>query len=191
MRRAETAGFTLLEMLVALVVFGLLMAGVAQAMRYGMTAWTAETRRAAAPETAAAVDAALRRLIEQASPDTFTGEPGQMSFTAPLPAGSGLADPQADMALLVAPGDRLTLRYTPHPAGVRLGPPVAARSEVLLEDVTSIRARYLVSQPDGSIAWSDHWSGTGLPLLVRIGFRFAGAETWPDLVVAPAGMDPQ
>jgi prepilin-type N-terminal cleavage/methylation domain-containing protein len=60
------AGFTLLEMLVALVVFGLLMAGIAQAMRYGMTAWSAETRQAAAPETMSAVDGALRRLIEHA-----------------------------------------------------------------------------------------------------------------------------
>ena len=36
MRRQS--GFTLLEMMVALVVFGLLMAGVAQTMRYGLTA---------------------------------------------------------------------------------------------------------------------------------------------------------
>lgn len=180
------AGFTLLEMLVALVVFGLLMAGVAQAMRYGMTAWSAETRQAAAPETMSAVDGALRRLIEQASPDTFTGTPDGLSFTAPLPAGSGLADPLADLAILVTPDHRLALRYTPHPAGILLGSPPAPRTEFLLDGVTGIRAEFLASQPDGSVAWSGHWSGTGLPLLVRIDFSFSGATTWPALVAAPA-----
>jgi general secretion pathway protein J len=180
------AGFTLLEMLVALVVFGLLMAGIAQAMRYGMAAWSAETRQAATPETMSAVDGALRRLIEQASPDTFTGAPDRLSFTARLPAGSGLADPLADVALVVTPDHRLALRYTPHPAGLPLGPPPAPQTEYLLDGVTGIHAAYLASQPDGSVAWSASWSGTGLPLLVRIDITFAGAVTWPSLVAAPA-----
>jgi len=185
MRRGE-AGFTLLEMLVALVVFGLLMAGVAQAMRYGMTAWSAETRRAAAPETMSAVDAALRRLIEQASPGTMTGGPDELAFTGRLPAGSGLADPLANLAILVTPADGLELRYTPHPAGVRIGPKPAPRTETLLEDVAGIHVGYLTSQPDGSAAWSDHWTGGGLPVLVRIDFTFSGPMDWPALVVAPA-----
>ncbi len=39
--KPSEAGFTLLEMLVALVVFGLVMAGIAQAFRYGFTAISA------------------------------------------------------------------------------------------------------------------------------------------------------
>jgi general secretion pathway protein J len=180
------AGFTLLEMLVALVVFGLLMAGIAQAMRYGMTAWSAETHEAATRETMSAVDGALRRLIEQASPDTLTGTPDGLSFTAPLPAGSGLADPLADVAILVAPDHRLALRYAPHPAGMPLGPQPAPQTEYLLEGVTAIHAEYLANQPDGSTSWSGNWSGAGLPLLVRIDFTFSGTTTWPALVAAPA-----
>jgi len=183
------AGFTLLEMLVALVVFGLLMAGVAQAMRYGMTAWVAETRQAAAPETMSAMDGALRRLIEQASPGTLTGTPDGLSFTAELPAGSMLADPLADLAIFVTPDHRLDLRYIPHPAGVPLGPPPAPQTEVLLDGITGIHAEYLASQPDGAVAWSGHWSGTGLPLLVRIDFSFSGGTTWPSLVAAPASTE--
>lgn len=179
-------GFTLLEMLVALVVFGLLMAGIAQAMRYGMEVWSAESRQEAAPETMSAVDAALRRLIEQASAGTLTGTPDGLAFTAPLPAGSGLADPLADLAIFVTPDHRLALRYTPHAAGVLLGEAPPPQTEFLLDGVTAIHADYLASQPDGSKGWTGHWSGTGLPLLVRIDFSFSGATDWPALVAAPA-----
>ena len=53
------AGFTLLEMLVALVVFGLVMAGLAQTFRFGLTAWSATERRAMGPENLAAMDTAV------------------------------------------------------------------------------------------------------------------------------------
>jgi hypothetical protein len=69
---------------------------------------------------------------------------------------------------------------------VPLGPPPALRTEILLDGVTGIHAEYLAAQPDGSTSWSGHWSGTGLPLLVRIDFTFSGAASWPSLVAAPA-----
>jgi general secretion pathway protein J len=42
--KTRDAGYTLLEMLVALVVFGLVMAGIAQSFRFGLTAWSAAPR---------------------------------------------------------------------------------------------------------------------------------------------------
>jgi general secretion pathway protein J len=182
MRRQS--GFTLLEMMVALVVFGLLMAGVAQTMRYGLTAWTAESRAADSAETFAAVDVALRRLIEQAVPQRFTGRPDGFAFTTMLPAGAGLADPLADAALQVTPAG-LVLRWRPHPAGLPLGPPAAPRTEILLDGVTGLDASYLGGRADGSVAWSPVFSGAGLPLLIRLHLTLAGRKTWPDIVVAP------
>ncbi len=186
MTRRGQAGFTLLEMLVALVVFGLLMAGVAQAMRYGMAAWTAETRRAQGPETMAAVDGALRRIFEQARPGSMTGEADQVSLTAPLPAGSPLPEQLADIAILVTPSHQLLFRWRPHPAGLLLHKAPAPEDELLLPGVIAIQLHYLVAQPDGSTAWMNDWTGTSLPLLVRLSITFDGATTWPDLVAAPA-----
>lgn len=183
------AGFTLLELMVALVVFGLLMAGVAQTMRYGLTAWTAETRAADGSETMAAVDGALRRLIEQAAPDKFTGQPGGFAFITFLPAGAGLADPLADAALQVTPAG-LVLVWRPHPAGVPLQPPAPPQTEVLLDGVTGLDASYLAGRPDGSVAWSPRFSGAGLPLLIRLHLTLAGQKTWPDIVVAPPTAHP-
>jgi general secretion pathway protein J len=185
------AGFTLLEMLVALVVFGLLMAGIAQAMRYGMVAWTAETRQSAGPATMAAVDGALRRLIEQARPNGFVGQPNQLGFTAPLPAGSPLPGQLADLALVVTPDGRLVMRWTPHPAGVPLRHAPPPETELLLAGVAGLHAQYLAPLPNGSNAWTDTWTQSGLPLLVRIGVTLSGGTVqpgtaWPDLVAAPA-----
>jgi general secretion pathway protein J len=178
-------GFTLLEMLVALVVFGLLMAGLSATLRYGLAAWSAEGREAAGPEDQAAVDGALRRLIEQASPTGFTGTPGRLVFTTSLPAGSGLTDRLADVALGVANGQGLVLRWTPHPPGILLGAKPVPQTEPLLAGVTAIRLSYLTPQPSGSPVWAGQWRGSGLPLLVRISLSFAGGGGWPDLVAAP------
>jgi general secretion pathway protein J len=186
----KQAGFTLLELLVALVVFGLLMAGVAQAMRYGMVAWTAQTRQSAGPETQAAVDGALRRLIEQASPNGFVGRPDQMAFTAPLPAGSPHPGQLADLALAVTPDGVLVLRWAPHPPGIRLRPAAPPQTEILLTGVSDLRLQYLTPQPNGSTSWSDTWSQAGLPLLVRVGMTYAGKQAWPDLVSAPVDAGP-
>lgn len=180
------AGFTLLELMVALVVFGLLMAGIVQTMRYGVTAWTAETHAADGSETMAAVDFALRRLIEQAAPNKFTGRAEGFAFTTVLPDGAGLADPLADAALLVTPAG-LVLNWQPHPAGVPLQPPAPPQTEILLGGVTGLTASYLTGRPDGSVAWSPAFSGAGLPLLIRLHLTLADGQTWPDIVVAPSG----
>jgi hypothetical protein len=43
---------------------------------------------------------------------------------------------------------------------------------------------YGAEQADQAPAWSRHWAGTALPLLVRLHLRI-GAQAWPDLVIAP------
>jgi general secretion pathway protein J len=188
MRRvaATSAGFTLLEMLVALVVFGLLMAGIAQSMHYGLTAWSAQIRAQTKPQDLVAVDDALRFMIAQAVPDSFTGYPDQMAFTTTLPAGSPLPDRLADVAILPGPGGSFLLRWTPHPPGPLLGPAPAPHTEFLLDGVTAVTVSYLVGAPDGSTAWAASYSNGGLPLLVRLHLVFADGRHWPDLVAAPA-----
>lgn len=183
------AGFTLLELLVALVVFGLLMVGLTQTVRYGLTAWSVERRGAAGPEALAAADGALRRLLEQAAPTRFTGTPDDLTFTTILPRASGVPGGLADVRLLTGRGG-LLLRWAPHPPGKALVPPPAPQTDALLPDVTAIRLSYLTPQPSAAPVWMDHWRRTGAPLLVRIGFTFGGAETWPDLVAAPVAVAP-
>lgn len=183
--RQRDAGFTLLEMMVALVVFGLVMAGLAQSFKFGLTAWSATTRRAEGPEDLAAMDAALTQMIAQAQPGSMTGKRNGLAFTTPLPAGAGLNGGLADVAIMMAPDGSLAMRYGAHPPGIPLTRMPPPRIETLAQGVTALKVTYLVAQQSGPPAWSDTWLDSGLPLLVRIHLDFAGAQSWPDLVAAP------
>lgn len=66
-RAAADAGFTLLEIIIAVVVFGFVVAGLAQATKFGVHAWTLETKLADQAADMERVERTLRDVIEQAS----------------------------------------------------------------------------------------------------------------------------
>jgi general secretion pathway protein J len=183
--RGREAGFTLLEMLVALVVFGLVMAGIAQAFRYGFTAITAGDRAIGAPEDLAAMDMALGRMIEQAQPDGMKGGPYALAFTTRLPQGAGLVGGLQDVALQLGLGGVLALRATPHPPGLPLGPTRAPQIDILATGLRGLSFSYLQNVPGAGPVWGSQWSGKGLPLLVRMHLERRD-RPWPDLIAAPA-----
>lgn len=188
--KPREGGFTLLEMLVALVVFGLVMAGLAQAFGFGLKAWSEQARVSTAPAGLAAMDGALRRMIEAARPGGFAGGPDRFAFTTRLPPGAGLGQRLADVAVRREAGGVLVLRYAAHPPGVVLGAVAAPRSETLATGVTALRVRYLAPRRGRPASWVAQWNGDGLPLLVRVHLRLADGRHWPDLVAAPvAGGD--
>lgn len=184
---ARQAGYTLLEMLVALVVFGLVMAGVAQTMRFGLAAFTASGSRGVAPENMAALDQALTRMIASALPDSLHGVPAGLAFTTRLPAGAGVGNGLADAALRLNPDGTLILLYRPHPPGLPLGPPAPAQTELLAQGVTAFALSYFGARPRQAPAWSGSWLEETPPALVRLHMRIGGRD-WPDLVIA---VDPQ
>jgi len=185
-------GFTLLEILVALVVLGFLMLGLTQGTRFGVAAWDRQTRTVAARGDFDAVDRALRRLIEQADPgdDTnpprFAGSPGGLSFATQLPLAAGaLPTRRADVELAVDAARRLVLRWTPNLHAARAAGPAPQEAE-LLRGVDRLELSYL-SPPSRGGGWSSSWKGPVLPELVRIRILFAGSDRrhWPDIVAAP------
>ncbi len=183
--RGCDSGFTLLEMLVALVVFGLVMAGLTQTFRFGLSVWSSGPRRIAGPENMAALDAALTRMIAQAVPGSLDGRPDRLAFTTPLPPGAGLPGSLADAAILAGPDGALVLRYSPHPPGIPLHRPPPPRIEVLAHGTTGFSVSYLNPSSGGAPVWTPSWSGSGLPLLVRLHIQRDGQPDWPDLIAAP------
>ncbi len=67
------AGFTLLEMLVALVVLGFLMIGLTQGVRAGLALWDAQTRRVGETAELDATARTLRRLLSGIAPAPSAG----------------------------------------------------------------------------------------------------------------------
>jgi general secretion pathway protein J len=172
-------------MLVALVVFGLVMAGLAQSYRFGLTAWRADGPAATAPESLAASAHAVTGMIEQAIPGSLTGKPGGLSFTTRLPEGAGYSG-LSDVALQLAPGDQFQLSYRKHPAGIPLLPPAPRATAILLRGVNGVSFSYYSGEGAATPGWTSSWEGQGLPVLIRLHLRFVSGQQWPDLIIAPA-----
>jgi len=182
-------GFTLLEVLVALVVFGLLMLGLSQGAQFGLSAWERQARSIDARADLDAVDRVLRGLITGLDPArAVTGTAHGMDFTSELPRmaaqSAGGAAGEADLLLAVDARNSLALRWTPHLHAERFVRPVA-RETALLEGVARLDLSYWPA--DGAGGWRSTWSETAPPALIRVRLIFPGGDPrhWPDLVAAP------
>ena len=187
------AGFTLLEILVALVVLGFLLVGLTQGVRFGLRAWDTESRMVNARADMDGVERVLRTLIEQADPGefnepaSFKGGPREMSFLVRLPAAiTGLPVRDADVALGVDVRHRLVLRWVPHPHAERLVPAAPPVESVLLDGVDHIELSYMRWPAQGG-GWVSAWAAPTLPVQVSVKLVFGKDDRrhWPTMVVTP------
>ncbi len=188
------SGFTLLEVLVALVVLGFVVAALSQGLRFGLRATERQERAAAERGDLDAVDRLLRRLVTQMDPGSsrtpaaVIGDPAALVFTTDLGAAvSALATAEADARLAVE-GGRLVLRWRPALHVSRFGPPPPPQQTTLLEGIERIEFAYWGAAGNGPPAWRTEWRERALPLLVRIRLVFpaGAARHWPDIVTGPA-----
>jgi general secretion pathway protein J len=194
MRAAPSAGFTLLEILVALVVFGFVMIGLTQGVHFGLHARSMQTRTIDARNGLETTDRVLRNLIEQMDPGSsdrpamVTGFEHSLSFRTTLPNGAtGLNVQPVDAALLVDGAHRLLLRWTPWLHAVRFGPPPRATDRELLGSVDQVDFAYWEPSRNGGGRWLEQWSNSSLPALVRIRIVFGKGDRrhWPEMIVVP------
>jgi general secretion pathway protein J len=208
--RADAAGgFTLLEVLVALVVLGAVIAGLSQGVRLGLGAWARQAATVGATSELDAVDRTLRTLLAQtggapppapppgtrAPPaanapatagDSFVGEADTLSCDTVLPSAVASAGRRARIDLLVGLNQRLMLRWSSLLASAATGQPVTGEA-TLLTGVRGVGFRYYGSPGQGKpTAWYDRWAGATPPELVRVHLVFAKDDPrrWPDIVVA-------
>ena len=187
---SDRRGFTLLEVLVALAVLGLLLGLLAGGVQLGLRAWQAQARVRETRGDLDAVDRTLRHLIAAAEagsvsvPPLFDGQSDRLGFSADLPEGAGIPG-VADLGLGVAADHRLVLRYTPHRHVRPLGPPPPVREATLLDGVARLELAYWPRNPPWG--WRSAWTGRELPGLIRLRLVFLPGDVrhWPDIVAAP------
>jgi general secretion pathway protein J len=185
-------GFTLLELLVSLAVFGLLLAALGQGTRFGLAAHEAQGRQIEADDDLDAVDRTLRHLIGTMDPGLtadltphFVANGRSVGFTGALPEMALYPAVEADVVVAVDAGHRLVLRWAPH-YPVLLGPPPLPAVTPLLDGVDHIELSYWTPGPHG--VWVDRWGSKVLPELVRLRIVFAANDRrhWPDIIAATA-----
>ena len=183
------SGFTLLEILVALAVFGFLLLGLSQTVRFGLVAWHQEARLSDGKTDLEAVDRSLRQIIENLTPadegartaieGSATALTGRTRLRVP---GSGLDAIPIEAGLAVS-GTRLVLRWRPY----HHGEPLRAAPPPQKTELMSGVARLGISYWQSSGVWASAWKEPELPLLIRLRVTFTGEHPprWPDIVVAP------
>jgi general secretion pathway protein J len=202
MKRA--AGFTLLEILAALVLLALLLLGVYSGIASASRSVRSGTEMIERMDQLRAAQTFLRRELAQSlaapightdrgEPIYFQGSAHEMRYVAPLPGYLGKLGPQLQQLQLVddgAGGLRLELRLALLPPD---GSPPQALGEpqVLFDHIREGGFQYRGADPDGAaLPWAGEWtSDRSLPQLVRIGLQPQDRASWPRLDV-PLRIEP-
>ncbi len=202
-------GFTLIEILIAMTLLGLLMVMLFGGLRLGTRAWEASDVRSAELARLEAVHGFIRRALTGAYPllgpadddakrkIAFTGGAEAITFTALMPAHFGVGGFYT-ITLAVEDGaedKRLIFRRQLYRSGDEGAPPPAAagadeeKEKVLLDGISKAEFAYFgAADKDETPAWRHEWRDQkSLPELVRLHVTFADKDkrAWPDLVVAP------
>ncbi|WP_246741634.1 prepilin-type N-terminal cleavage/methylation domain-containing protein [Bradyrhizobium aeschynomenes] len=191
------AGFTLVEVLVALALFSLLAVLLFDNLKFGVQAWRSGSARAESFQRELAAQDVLRRLIGNLYPMMLgegaaqrridiDGQAESLEFLSDAPAvfgGAGrfrfklLADRRRD-------GVDLVLQSRPE-----LAVKQDTERTLLVSDIDRIELSYAArATGDANAAWSTSWQDQSeAPGLIRLRvlMRPGDARHWPELVIAP------
>ena len=189
----RSAGFTLMETLVSLIVLGFIIGGLAQGMRFGVDVWDRQVRMVDRDSALDTTNRILRMLLSRMAAGVdprvpvVDGDAFRLNFTAELPVNAPSSPTRlADLTLSESQDGAFVLQWTPHLHARRLTPPVM-RETVLLAGVRQVRFSYFREQTAHAAAgWTTSWRSANPPGLVRVHIDFHDAtRRWPDVIVAP------
>lgn len=176
MKDAREAGFTLLELLVAITILSLILVALSSGVHFAGSAWRKQDEQINRQGDINAVQAMLRQLL--ASGKDFQGSSQDLKFVGRMPAAlarGGLFDIELDGS-----GEQMRLSWRPHFKGAAASLP---RNEtVLVDGMTSFGLTYYIAQKGWQSALIDK---AKTPDLIAMKARFSDGRSWPQLVISP------
>jgi general secretion pathway protein J len=198
--RDGEAGFTLVELLVALALFSLLCSLLFGNVRFGMKAWQYGAVHAEQVDHILIVQNLLRRILEEAYPlfvandpthphVDFDGNEKSLGFFSAAPIAAGAAGRYRFVVAVDRRDAQTNLVMTSRPELADAQDPSLVRRTALVTDVEQVEFSYFgVVPPDRAALWHSVWADQStMPQLVRIRARFHPGDPrlWPDLLVSP------
>jgi general secretion pathway protein J len=197
-----TAGFTLLELLVAMVVLGLLAVALANGLRLGARSWDAIETRHGASTDFRLTRTLLREWLSQAQSLTATAEESDNDSKLVFDGQLHKVMFAAALTPRFGRGGMFTIEFELENGrdGRRLVmvqrrfPPVAADGDstierrVLLDNIATAEFAYYGAEDNDEPTWRREWrEAPALPRLIRLAvdFRAGDPRAWPDFVAAP------
>ena len=197
------SGFTLMELLVAMTLLGMLMAALFGGLRLGTRVWEASDRAVQQSNGAEMVRSFLQARFERILPLSgtlsggdeealFRGDQRSLRFVSFMPESFGqqpflmeLSLQRRDQAVL---RDDLVLKWRRLEEALADAGDVTAGQRVLMEDVADIAFGYFGGDRRQARSWSDQWRNReALPALIRVELAFPGGDLrrWHPLMVSP------
>lgn len=195
------SGFTLVELLVAMTLLGLLSLMLFGGLRFGTRAWEAVVAGSTERDRIAATQGFLRERLGQGTlpggrrereievTQALAGSAADLSFTAPWM--TALSFPGLYRFTLSHAADRQELILAWRPAlsdGDGLPEAELTGERALLDGIADLNVRYFgLAEEAERPEWLDRWSDpVTQPLLISIDVEFSDpGRYWPAFVIAP------
>lgn len=205
----KQSGFTLMEMLVATTMLGMLLAMLYSGLRLGIKSAEAGEERIRQVSRIRVTQEFLRSQFSRILPVSwkqdgnigvvFEGESDRIQFVAPMPGYVGEGGPHLQLIVLVSGEDGMELIFDHRIAHPELEGDVEADPDrepiLLLDGIEDAQFSYLTlgDRDDEAGDWTSSWDEPNqYPLLVRLEIQFkdGAGVIWPELTVAPL-IDPR
>ena|ERR1700722_15208583 len=196
LRPQHDRGFTLMEILVALALMGMIAVILITSLQIGGHTWQRVMRGASNTDDIAQAQEILRLRLSSLYPDDRgAGDISQPAFL--ITDGTSLefsgAAPEATADGLLR--YRITVSATSRALEIRAWPGKEGRldnladssAEALLPQVASLTVQFLLKPEIGPGRWVDRWDSKKMPQLIRIDVAFVANDKrrWPPLYIEP------
>lgn len=200
MRARAQAGFTLIEMVVAMAILGAMMLLLYGGLTFGLRGWDAADANGRRTADQRIASNFLRREVGELFPMrfkdpmnlrfAFEGKEDSLRFVSSRPAGISVTGLSLVGVTVEADNEKRTRnlvmrRAAPDDEAKTFAPLDRGEATVLFDRVDSVAFSYYGSENDFTDPeWTDDWKWPGrIPNMIRIRIRNADGSSMPDMVV--------